>query len=139
MSIITAYRVRDCDCGHVETRSWAVRPSETALHCPKCGADRALYTVRERFTAHVPRNARKRFMPHESTAFGCYVESPEHLSKLQRKYGCEDVEPKKLKDLVPTNYDSREFNARAEGTLQPDGFEVVSDSVMAEHLGPLTP
>ena len=81
---------------------------------------------RERYTAHVPRTAMKRFTPHQNTSFGCFVESPEHLRALQRQHGCEDADVSRgSSDIIPSDFDTSSYLGRIHNT--PEGLDVVDN------------
>ena len=79
----------------------------------------------------------KRFTPHQNTSFGCFVESPEHLRSLQRKYGCEDADLSQgAADHIPSNFDTPAYNARTRSV--PEALDAVDDDHLEnardEHL-----
>lgn len=110
MALIRAYYFDDCDCGHRDFRTWAAEPSHDAALCPGCGVLRAIQSRTERYTAHVPYTARKRFTPHWNSGFGRHVESVEHLKHLQMLHGTEDAALSRVHSDGSTDYTSRDID-----------------------------
>lgn len=97
------WRGRCRACGVKDDRTWPYRPGAPA--CRSCGEPLALsQTPPVRYSLpHISRPSRmsrKGFTPGWSSAFGCDVESPEHMRHLQKKNGTEDADPRD-KDNIP--------------------------------------
>lgn len=128
MAVITVYALADCDCGRTDLRTWFTEDS-AAMHaeCPDCHNLRAVLPKQENYRAHVPASARKRFTPHLNRSFGCFVESPEHLSHLQAVHGTEDFIPGRVHSDGSCDYTSRDIDTE-KAKMREDAAKVLEEA-----------